>query len=598
MNTKNCFKQMMALLAMLFAGLCVTPRAWAQYAGAGEGRVYIRIFTFAEIVNPVVDPVLVDKANAGDVVDRALSRYNISGNSGTLLYRAVQTGLSALKEDSAGFPDDVTSINLLTFTDGLDQGSTIPSLPPIGRERISFAMKTSDESRQILRGQFDDLQRDGIALRSGNRIPVNVYSIGLMGDDVADERAFQQSLQDIATSPAMGIKADNLQMVKMEFDRIAQTLSTKTSMIELSIPGPAPGTKVRWTFDVPSAKKTNNTRYNLPEAALGSRYYIEGDFDYDVNGTPLMRNIAYSGVSSRDPAGSTIRGGPNRNNPAMVDFVFYEYKLESDSKDDAQDVREWIMEPGRNWQANVETDMGIQDTVRQSTAVIYIVLDQSKSMSSQGISQVKEAVKDFINVFVPIKESTSAPRTPVTVSVPSPSSAPSPAPKPSSNPHHYFSLNSFVTVVNDLVGAGFGLGYEGALGDWFSMGYYAGVVTVGNSNTDLAGTEIFAGDFLIKPRLYPFGSAVRWLFLGAALGYRIGQEVTKEEVYHNSDYSWGYGYNTIETHYNDISGFIIGVEAGVKFAFSGLGAGLELVAGYTFGDYGGFKFGTTFGITW
>jgi hypothetical protein len=536
--------------------------ARAQSADAEGGRVYIRIFTFAETVNSVVNPVLVDKANAGDVVDDALSHYNFSGNSGTLLYRAVQTGLSALKEDSSGFPEDVTSINLLTFTDGLDQGSSTPSLPPIGRERISFGMKTADESIQILRGQFDDLQRNGIALRNGSSIPVNVYSIGLMGDDVADERAFQQSLRDIATTPTMGIKANDLEMVKSEFDRIARELSTKTSMIELSIPSPAPGTKVRWTFDVPSAKKTNNTSYNLPEAAMGSRYYIEGEFDYDVNGTPLMRNIAYSGVSSKDPAGSTIRGGPNRNNPAMVDFVFYEYWNDADPND-VQDVREWIMQPGRNWQANVETDMGIQDTIKQSTAVIYIVLDQSKSMSEEGINDVREAVRDFIGVFVPIKASTPSPSqpAPARTSTLAPEPAPKSAPAPSDNLRNYAFVDFAPLFLGLAVdGFGIGFGYERAFADPFSIAFYVDV---------LGAPDVSAFDLLIRPRWYPLGTSVGGWYLGAILGYGMADST---------------------------SAFTIGLETGYKFVFGHFG--LEPWLGFTLGAYGGLKFGATLGFAW
>ncbi|MDR1326103.1 MAG: hypothetical protein LBK00_08730 [Treponema sp.] len=550
MNIKNCFKHMTALLAMLFAGLCVTPGAWAQYAGAGEGRVYIGIFTFAEEVYTIFAPKEVDKATAGDVVDNALSLYDISGNSGTLLYRAVQTGLSALKEDSSRFPLDVTSISLLTFTDGLDQGSTMPSLPPIGRERISFGMKTTDEARQILQGQFDDLQRDGIALRNGNRIPVDVYSIGLMGPDVTDARAFQQSLQDIASNPTMAIKADDIQMVKREFNRIAQDLFTKTIATKLSIPAPGRGTKVRWTFDVPSATKTGNISYNFPEAAMGSRYYIEGDFDYDVNGTPLMRNIVYSGVSFRDEAGRTIRGEQNSENRAMVDFSFYELEAGSTGNNE---VREWLMEPGKEWQANVETDTDIEDTESQSTAVIYLVLDQSKSMSKDGIAQVKEAVRDLIDVFVPIKEYTQ-PTRPV-------APAREPTPAYSDNlPNYVFVDFAPLLVGMSVDGFGIGLGYEKAFADPFSIAFYADFISA---------STVTAWDLLIRPRWYPSQSAVSKWYLGAILGYGMA---------------------------GSTSALTIGLETGYKFVFGHFG--LEPWMGLTFGAYGGFKIGATLGYVW
>jgi hypothetical protein len=574
MNTKHCFKQTAALLALFLAGLCAAPLAWAQSGERKEGRVFIKIFTFAETVNTVAGPVAVDKANAGTVIDNALRSYAISGNSGTLLYRAVQTGLSAIEEDSSDFPDDVTSISLLTFTDGLDQGSTVPSLPPIGKDGITFAGKGSEESRQILRRQFDNLQTDGVVLNNGRRIPVDVYSIGLMGDDVADERAFQQSLQDIATRQEMGIKADNLEMVKTEFDRIAKDLSTKSNETTLSIPGPASGTKVRWTFDVPSAKKTSDPSYNLPAAAIGSRRYIEGDFSYDNYNTPVMRNITYSGVSSRFKEGAEIQGTQNSKNPTMLDFIFPELESGSTGNDE---VRQWIMEPGRNWQANIETDTAIEDITTQSTAVIYIALDQSKSMSQEGINQVSQAVKDFIGVFVP--EYTVQP---VRTAQPQPRSQPQPQPSaPSENPYMYLYLDlapAFVGLFAD--GFGIGFGFEVGRGA-FSFGTYMDLV---------GGSSFFALDGLLKFRWYPLDSAVKGWYMGTILGLGMLIEEYTEE------YTYGYysSYTSTRTRTDTNLVFTIGVETGYKFVFGDFG--LEPSIGYTFGEYGGVKFGVNMGI--
>jgi hypothetical protein len=556
MNTKHCFKQTAALLALFLAGLCAVPSAWAQSGERKEGRVFIRIFTFAETVNTVAGPVAVDKANAGTVIDNALRSYAISENPGTLLYRAVQTGLSAIEEDSFDFPVDVTSISLLTFTDGLDQGSTMPSLPSIGRDGITFARKTSEESRQILRTQFDNLQTDGVLLNNGKRIPVDVYSIGLMGDDVSDERAFQQSLQDIATRPEMGIKADNLEMVKTEFDRIAKDLSIKSNETTLSIPGPAPGTRVRWTFDIPSAEETDDPSYNFSEAAIGSRYYIEGEFSYDsYDGTPVMRNITYSGVSSRVKEGAEIQGTQNSKNSAMLDFIFPE--LESGSTEN-DDVRQWTMEPGRNWQPNKETNRGIEDITTQSTAVIYIALDQSKSMSQEGINQVSQAVRDFIGVFVP--EYTVQP---VRTAQPQPRSQSRPQPSvPSENLSNYLFLDFAPTLLGLVEGGlGIGFGYEIAFADPFSIAFYFDALGISSESKNS-----FAWDILIRPRWHPQKTALEGWYIGAMLGY--GQ----------------------------VDVFTIGVETGYKVVLGNFG--IEPWLGYTFGDYGGFKSGATIGYVW
>jgi hypothetical protein len=136
----------------------------------------------------------------------------------------------------------------------------------------------------------------------------------------------------------------------------------------------------------------------------------------------------------------------------------------------------------------------------------------------------------------------------------------------------------FVDLAPLLVGVidggwGIGVGYERAVMNNLSIAGYFDYLSLNGG---------YAFDALIRPRFYPFGSAVNGLFAGGMLGYGMGEVET-------------YGY--YGDGYESFSAFTIGVEAGWKFVSNG-GFAVEPWLGYVFGGSGGFKIGVTFGAAW
>jgi hypothetical protein len=546
MNTKNCFKQMAALLAMLLVGLCAAPGAKAQ---STEGNIYVRVFSFDSEIKEITNGLtLLNSSNAIETFFNSLgNRYTLSTKPGTLLYRAVQTGLSVLRADEMRLPEDIVAANLITFTDGLDQGSTTPGLPPVpgvlNESRDSLARMTPDQSRTYLKEKFNTLRVHGK--------PITGYSIGFMGDDVdkANQHLFTDNLN------AFNSEEKNFQGERQSIEQIREIFrdiggrlyeQTKETVMTLEIPAPNPGTRVRWTFDI--AKGNNSSA-----VAAGSRRYIEGDFDYDANDNPLLKNIRYGGdiQSAQYYPRSTVTG---KLNGMMAHFEFSQFS----GSNNTDTIMEWLQISGSNvWQANVEFVKNPEDIVkeiRRSTA-IYMVLDSSMSMGRENIERIKESVAAALEPFGIRRGSPPQGRPP---------QDPSPDPRPSGNLSNYLFVDFAPLLVGVAAGGfGIGFGYERAFADPFSIAFYADVISISESS-------LFAWDLLIRPRWYPFKSAVGKWYLGAIVGYGDSSSTT--------------------------SAFTIGLETGYKFVFGHFG--LEPWLGFTFGSYGGFKIGATLGYVW
>ena len=101
--------------------------------------------------------------------------------------------------------------------------------------------------------------------------------------------------------------------------------------------------------------------------------------------------------------------------------------------------------------------------------------------------------------------------------------------------------------------------YEGAIGNSFSLGVYAGALIGEDSGIEAFGVEAF-----LKPRIY-FGSSLEKLFIGANLGY-FGVDR------YDGDDETGYGWSR---YYWD-DGFVFGLNLGYKFVFGNGSSGFSL----------------------
>jgi len=287
---------------------------------------------------------------------------NLQIENGTLLFYSVEQAIEALH--SVSFPSNLSNAAIITFTDGLDQGSMMKS----------YQYPTAED---YLTAIHNRITTDKIA-----GIPLTAYSIGLRGGDVtstADITRFRNTLKKLASKDSYATEVQNMSEVNARFQEIAGQLNRQINYqtVTLIMPGISNGTRVRFTFDNVSS-------------ASSSKIYIEGTFN---RSTFILSDVEYHGMTSS--SGSEIQG--------TRDGIFVTYSFEgvqtSDNELLTMDyIKEWYLTSESSWQITSEFDKDQQPEIQtiSSSAVIMLVLDCSSSLGSQ-FTDVKTNAKSFIN---------------------------------------------------------------------------------------------------------------------------------------------------------------------------------------------------------
>lgn len=280
--------------------------------------------------------------------------------NGTLLYYSVDQAINTMQ--SVPLPSDISTAAIVTFTDGLDQGSMMMDVP------------YNDNTEYL-----DALNRR-IMNETVNGKPITAYSIGIRGQDVADVTMFRNNLTKLASSANNATEVSSMAEVNAKFKEIAEQLSQSNYIqtINLTIPGVSNGTLIRFTFDnVNSAEK--------------STLYIEGTFNLS---TRSLENVKYEGMTST--SGTVIKGTVDG---IFVSFTFEGIHTENNKLIDSKFTDEWTyIASNSTWQINSEFDKTENSDIvtERSSAVIMLVLDCSSSLSNDFVKAQTNA-KDFIN---------------------------------------------------------------------------------------------------------------------------------------------------------------------------------------------------------
>ncbi|MDR0759548.1 MAG: InlB B-repeat-containing protein, partial [Treponema sp.] len=301
-----------------------------------------------------------------------LQNYTRASESGTALYYAVHQALANLTAAEPVFShDDIQSIHLITFTDGLDNASFGASNanPVEGKSGV-----TSTEYAAYVKEQIGSRKIGGV--------PVTAYSIGVKGSDVTDEQAFNTTLSSIASAEENVHTLTNISDLQDTFTEIANSVNSNIAVnFRMVTTQNDPGTVIRMTFD------------NV-ESAESSTRYIEGTLAYD-NATSKysLTNIQYSsGIASE--SGTAIEGVVSGS---TVSFTFKEISGYNPQTDTA---KQWIKaSSSSSWQINSEYDSSGSKDATVDTMFIYLVLDASTSLDSTQVSQIRTAVSSFIGAL-------------------------------------------------------------------------------------------------------------------------------------------------------------------------------------------------------
>lgn len=284
------------------------------------------------------------------------------GNA-TLLYYAVDKAISSMK--ALTYSDNLSNAILLTFTDGLDQGSL--ALKPEYRTSKGYADHLSDLITQTsIQGH-----------------PIEAYAIGLKSADVYDDELFMYNLQSLASKEENIMPVNNIAELQQKLTELFENLNQQTSqrVVRIKVPMMSHGDKYRFTLDFSR------------NSATDSNVWFEGEFDID---NKSLKNVTYNGFSSS--SGMTIS--------AVQEGIKLIFTL-SDCRDlngdmldvDRNGIDQWQYIPSRDiWNHNVENakadDIDIQNI--KSSLVIMFALDCSESLGDL-FPLVKSTANSFID---------------------------------------------------------------------------------------------------------------------------------------------------------------------------------------------------------
>ncbi|MCM1452499.1 MAG: hypothetical protein NC102_09575 [Clostridium sp.] len=283
--------------------------------------------------------------------------------NGTLLYYSVDQALNALQ--ATELPADISTAAIITFTDGLDQGSLMKDVP-------------YDDDMEYL-----DALSGRIKSGTVSGTPITAYSIGIRGKDVSDIATFRANLAKLASSAENAFEVSSMSEVNAQFQEIADKLSQSNYVqtINLDMPGASNGAIVRFTFD------------NV-KSAEDSKLYIEGRFNLKERS---LEDVRYVGLTST--SGSTIKGTVN---DIFVNFKFEGVHTNNNVLIKSEFTDEWTYRAASSaWQINSEFDKTENSDIvtERSSAAIMLVLDCSKSLADDFVKMQSNA-KDFINTLI------------------------------------------------------------------------------------------------------------------------------------------------------------------------------------------------------
>lgn len=291
---------------------------------------------------------------------------NLTMQNGTILYHAVYNALNNLSK--AKVPENLINVSVVTFTDGLDQGSYVLSENHYNSGAEYLAAINARIKSEVI---------------GGNNI--SAYSIGVRGADVTDVTAFQNNLEKLSSDPVHNVfEVNDMNEASEKFAEIAQQLYNQSTFynVTLKLPAQEPNTKIRFTFD------------NVSNAE-NSQYYIEGTYIRN-NGKGQLTNIVYHGLESA--SGATVTA----TSQGIFDVFAFRNLTDLQGVQMTTDyVKQWVwVSSSSQWQYNSEfTPSGNSETVDEyKSAMIVLVLDCSNSLGND-FTLVKTAANGFIETL-------------------------------------------------------------------------------------------------------------------------------------------------------------------------------------------------------
>lgn len=337
----------------------------SESEGGNESGLYLGMSTFERNLTYYPAHLISEETleSYNDIVDN----LELTTLNGTVLYYSIDEDITSMQ--SITLPDDIFNVSIVTFTDGLDEGS------------LSYRRGVYKTKAEYLDALHTRLANEQVA-----GLPIKSYAIGLMGTDAQSNiDEFRTNLEKIASTPVNDneqyvYEISSINELNSSFESIAEQLSQniRVQKVIVSMPFPEHGERKRFTLD-------NN-------APNQSDRYIEGVVDLD---NLQLIDVVYHGLTST--SGSIV--------PISADYGFeLEFTFEGIQTSDGteiiqDDIQLWyISASGSSWQRNTEFSPSENSSVytEQKSALVFLNLDLSKSLEGQ-LPTLKTGAKSFLS---------------------------------------------------------------------------------------------------------------------------------------------------------------------------------------------------------
>lgn len=325
-----------------------------------ESGIYVGVIGFNEVVYATDDfsNVSTGETDCYNFIDALTVEKN------TALYYAMREGINYF--DNGNFPDDVTDVFIVTFTDGLDN--------------VSGALAGADSKEEVK----DDVV-DLIANKLINGQNITSYTVGVKSDDLSasDEIKLQSELEELSSGDGYSFLANSFSELSSNFTEIASNLVQIKMVRTLTciMPAEDKGTQVRWTFDdVSDAKNSTN--------------YIEGEV-YKEDGDYSLINLHYVGVN----ASNEVMVEGEQEGVASVKFTFNGFEICPNNEEVIKFHR--YDSADNTWQIDSESGTGSieNESVEETSIAVMLVLDCSSSLGENFVT-MKTSAQGFIDAML------------------------------------------------------------------------------------------------------------------------------------------------------------------------------------------------------
>ena len=323
-----------------------------------ETGMYMGIIGYNQVLN-TKELAMLDSTTVYEFNDFVGS---LTTQPGRLLYYSVDKAIDALKV--ARNPKNLQNVAIVTFTEGVDQGSLM----------MTDKYETEAEYAQALNSRIVDQRVYGR--------PIKAYTVGLLNDNVIDATQFRNNLYQLASDSTKAMEVSSMSEVNTKFQSIADDLVSRnmSETLTLVFPGVGTGTRIRFTLDEVDATTVDD-----------SQVYIEGTFSLK---TRSLTNIVYHGLTCTagdSVAASSVDG-------MFVTLVFPGIQLDSEERIEKNIIQEWYwIEDQATWEASTEFSVSRLPDVEStySSALVMLLLDCS-SVLDENFSELQSAANQFI----------------------------------------------------------------------------------------------------------------------------------------------------------------------------------------------------------